>query len=108
MLDALLELGSKKPWLMSQSAFVVAQAMPQMSRGEVEKTLAKVSDAGFAKTPEGLGIWLAASNAHPKLKLPKPWKHPLSSNSFQEVASVFKGSGKEPGDIHESRLDRIS
>jgi len=96
VLGLLLDLGNKKLWLRSQSAFIVAQAIPKMDRGEVERTLEKVSQAGIAKSLEGLGIWLAAAEHFPKLELPKPWKHPLSSKSLQDVVAVLKSSDKEP------------
>jgi len=95
VLELLLDLGNKKLWMRSQSAFVIAQALPKLDRREVKKTLKKVSGAGIAKTLEGLGIWLAAAEHFPDMDLPSPWEHPLSSKSLPDVIAALKSTDKE-------------
>ncbi|TPX15584.1 uncharacterized protein E0L32_004282 [Thyridium curvatum] len=98
VLELLLKATKKKVWLRPQTGFVIAQAIPQMKKEEVHRTLAEITEAGLAKTPEGLGIWLIAADRFPDLKLPKPWTDPFSSKSLQEVAAVLKGSGQTEGE----------
>lgn len=96
MLDLVLGLGQKKSWLKSQCGFVIVQAMSQMKKKLAEKTLQKLADEGYAKTPEGVGIWIAALDRFPDMDVPaQPWKNPLAAASLQALPPVLKDSGKE-------------
>lgn len=99
ILNLLLSLGNRKIWLRSQCGWVIVQALDQMSQKVAETTLRKISDAGLAKTPEGVAIWLVALSQHPTLNV-KPWRHPLSKKSLGDLAAVlkesFSDSAKEP------------
>ncbi|KAH6650353.1 DNA polymerase phi-domain-containing protein [Chaetomium tenue] len=96
VLDLLLKLSSKKSWLKSQCGYVVVQAISQMDQKLAEDTLEKLSEAGFAKTPEGVGIWIAALDRFPKMKVPKqPWRHPLVATSLAALPAALKDSGRE-------------
>ncbi|KLU84330.1 hypothetical protein MAPG_03374 [Magnaporthiopsis poae ATCC 64411] len=98
VLKLLLQLSKKKSWLQPQCGFVIAQAVPLMKRKLVEKTLDELVEAGLAKSPEGLGIWLVAQETFPDIKLPKPWQDPLGTKSLQDAAAVLKGSTQELSD----------
>ncbi|CAK7266092.1 DNA-directed DNA polymerase [Sporothrix epigloea] len=101
LLDHLLQLGQKKVWLRSQACFVVVQAI---ARGQlpdeatVAATLQKVasdkqgtgSSTSLSKTPEGLGMWLAAMARFPEMTLPAPWTAPLAPGSHKDVVAVLK------------------
>ncbi|KAK5658883.1 hypothetical protein OQA88_1697 [Cercophora sp. LCS_1] len=91
VLDMLLALGQKKSWLKAQCGYVIAQAIPNMKKKLVEKTLEKLTEEGYAKTPEGVGIWIAALNQCPDIKE----KHPLATSSLQALPPILKDSGKE-------------
>jgi DNA polymerase phi len=92
----LLALAQKKDWLRYECSRVISQALPQLDKNVVKKTLRELSESGIAETAEGIGVWLAAAVSQDDLKLPKPWKHPLSSKTLDEVAKVLHNSNKEP------------
>jgi len=101
VLDLLLGLAQKKSWLKSQCGYVVVQAISKMKKKLVEKTLEKLVELGFAKTPEGVGIWIAALDRFPDMKVPaQPWRNPLASSSLQALPPVLKDSGREPSTEH--------
>ncbi|KAL1890421.1 DNA-directed DNA polymerase [Sporothrix stenoceras] len=100
LLERLLQLGHKKVWLRSQACFVVVQAIARgrlPDEATVAATLQTVaSDTNgdsLAKTPEGLGMWLAALARFPEMALPAPWTSPLAPGSHKDVVAVLKNSG---------------
>lgn len=96
VLDMLVKLAHKKVWLRSQCGWVIVQAVPQMNQKTAEQTLKKIADEGLAKTPEGVGIWIATLDRFPDLKVPsKPWRNPLSSKHLGDVSTVLREGGKE-------------
>ncbi|KAK0631660.1 DNA polymerase phi-domain-containing protein [Immersiella caudata] len=99
VLDLLLSLATKKSWLKSQCGYVIVQAISEMKKKLVEKTLEKLAEQGFAKTPEGVGIWIAALDRFPDMTVPaQPWKNPLAPASLQALPPVLKDSGREPAE----------
>jgi DNA polymerase phi len=97
VLDLLLKLAGKKSWLKSQCGYVIVQAVLQMNKKLAESTLEKLSEEGFAKTPEGVGIWIAALDRFPDMKVPaQPWRHPLAATSLAALPAALKDSGREP------------
>lgn len=101
VLDLLLKLASKKVWLRSQCGWMIVQSIQQMKKKDVAATLEKVADAGLAKTPEGVAIWLVSLDRFPDLKV-KPWPNPLASKYLGDLAAVLKESfqdfSKDQGD----------
>ncbi|GAB1310759.1 DNA-directed DNA polymerase [Madurella fahalii] len=96
VLDILLKLSTKKSWLKSQCGYVVVQALSQMKKKLAENTLQKLADEGFAKTPEGVGIWIAALDRFPDIKTPaQPWRDPLATTSLTSLPAALKDSGRE-------------
>lgn len=96
VLDILLGLSAKKSWLRSQCGYVVVQAVSQMKKKVAELTLQKLADEGFAKTPEGVGIWIAALDRFPDMKTPaQPWRDPLAVTSLSTLPAALKDSGRE-------------
>lgn len=96
VLDLLVKLAAKKSWLKPQCGYVVVQAVAQMKKKLAEATLEKLAEEGFAKTPEGVGIWIAALDKFPDMKVPaQPWKHPLAVASLGALPAALKDSGRE-------------
>ena len=101
VLDLLLKLSKKKVWLRSQCGWVIVQSIEQMRQRDAKATLEKIADAGLAKTPEGVAVWLVSLNRFPGLDV-KPWSNPLSSKCLGDLTAVLKESfqdfPKEQGD----------
>ncbi|KAK0734480.1 DNA polymerase phi-domain-containing protein [Lasiosphaeria miniovina] len=96
VLDLLLKLAEKKSWLKPQCGFIVAQAVAQMKRKLAEKTLQVLAENGYPKTPEGVGIWIAALDRFPEMQVPsQPWKHPLAATSLSALPAALKDTGSE-------------
>jgi DNA polymerase phi len=96
VLDLLTKLSSKKSWLKPQCGYVIVQAVSQTTKKLAEATLEKLSGEGFAKTPEGVGIWIAALDRFPEMKVPaQPWRHPLAATSLGSLPAALKDSGRE-------------
>ncbi|KAK3990363.1 DNA polymerase V [Cladorrhinum sp. PSN332] len=96
VLDLLFELSQKKSWLKPQCGFITVQAVSQMKQKLAEETLQKLADQGFAKSPEGVAIWIAALDRFPDMKVPaQPWKHPLAASSLSALPAALKDSGRE-------------
>ena len=101
VLDILLKLAQKKSWLRAQCGWVVVEAISHMKRKLAETTLQKLADEGFAKTPEGVGIWISALDRFPDVKVPaQPWRDPLASASLQALPPVLKDSGRDTSNDH--------
>ncbi|KZL65345.1 dna polymerase phi [Colletotrichum incanum] len=97
VLRLLVKLGNKKVWLRPQCGWVVAQALAQLDRSRVEMVLQQLVELGWAKTPEGVGIWLVAFEQCPDLSSGDQSKHhhPLSSRNLGELAGILKESGQD-------------
>lgn len=96
VLDLLLKLSAKKSWLKPQCGYVVVQAVSQMKKKLAEATLEKLAEEGFVKSPEGVGIWIAALDRFPDMKVPaQPWRHPLAVTSLAALPAALKDSGRE-------------
>lgn len=99
VLDLLLKLSAKKSWLKSQCGYVIVQAVSQMKKKVAEHTLEKLAEEGFAKSPEGVGIWITALDRFPQMKVPaQPWQHPLAATSLAALPAALKNSGRETED----------
>lgn len=95
-LDLLLKLSAKKSWLKPQCGYVIVQAVSQMKKKLAEATLEKLAEEGLVKTPEGVGIWIAALDRFPDMKAPaQPWRHPLAIATLQPLPAALKDSGRE-------------
>ncbi|KAK0728926.1 DNA polymerase phi-domain-containing protein [Apiosordaria backusii] len=96
ILGLLLQLSMKKSWLKTQCGYVIVQAVAQMGKKMAEETLAKLAEEGFAKTPEGVGIWITALDKFPDMKVPsQPWRNPLAASSLAALPAALKDSGRE-------------
>lgn len=95
VLELLLKLSSKKTWLKPQCGYVIVQAIVQIDKELAEVTLEKLSVEGFVKTPEGVGIWIAALDRFPSMMAPsQPWRHPLTTTSLASLPVALKDSGR--------------
>jgi len=89
VLDALLLLCGRKPWLREEVGWVVVEALGQMGQAQAEATLQRLLEAGLAATPEGVGIWITARRLFPDMKFPgKPWGS--SGNPLEHLKSLGK------------------
>ncbi|KAF8852497.1 putative DNA polymerase V [Acephala macrosclerotiorum] len=89
VLEKLLELAQKKPWIREQCGYAIMKALPQMSQTQAEYTLTELHNTGLALSPEGVGIWLSARSRFPDMKLPsKPWGQ--SGNPLEHLKSLGK------------------
>ncbi|KAK4200206.1 DNA polymerase phi-domain-containing protein [Triangularia verruculosa] len=96
VLDLLLGLSMKKSWLKTQCGYVIVQAVAQMGKKMAEETLAKLAEEGFAKTPEGVGVWITALDRFPDMRVPgQPWRNPLAASSLSALPAALKDSGRE-------------
>ncbi|KAK4681120.1 DNA-directed DNA polymerase [Podospora pseudoanserina] len=96
ILGLLLGLSMKKSWLKTQCGYVIVQAVAQMGKKMAEETLARLAEEGFAKTPEGVGIWITALDRFPDMKVPaQPWRNPLAGSSLAALPAALKDSGRE-------------
>lgn len=91
VLQLVLKLAYQKVWMRSQCGWIIVQALEQMNQKQVASTLEKVAEAGLARTPEGVAVWLVALERFPSLQV-KPWGHPLAPKSLGDLASVLKES----------------
>ncbi|TGZ85473.1 hypothetical protein EX30DRAFT_314548 [Ascodesmis nigricans] len=99
VLDLVLELAQKKPWLKESCAWAIAGSVvnwPEATaKVAVGITYEKLKATGFAKTGEGVGIWLALQSVHPDVNPPKDvWSKdsPLAAGNLGKLAKVLKES----------------
>ena len=99
ILEKLMELGKKKPWIREECGWIIMEALAQMKQIQAEHTLQVLYDAGLANTPEGVGIFITARDLFPGLKIPtKPWGptgNPL--DRLQSLAKALKESSQDDG-----------
>ncbi|KAH0493944.1 hypothetical protein TgHK011_000584 [Trichoderma gracile] len=92
--EELLKLSNKKVWLKSQCGWVLVQALQQMDKAQTKATLERLSNAGVAKSAEGVAVWLVALSRFPDLQV-KPWQHPLARKTLGDLAAILKESFNE-------------
>ncbi len=89
ILDKLLKLGEKKPWIREECGWIIASALPDMKQSQAEYTLEKLLEAEMALSPEGVAIWLMARSKFPDMRFPsKPWGQ--SGNPLEHLKSLGK------------------
>jgi len=89
ILEKLLGLSKKKPWIREECGWVIVEALTQMNQSQAEDTLKQLNDAGLASSPEGVGIWLSARHRFPDMKFPsKPWGQ--SGNPLDHLKTLAK------------------
>lgn len=99
VLDLLLQVSAKKSWLRSPCGSLIVLAVSLMNKKLAEATLEKLAEEGYAKTPEGVGIWITALDRFADMKVPaQPWRHPLAVASLSSLAATLKDSGREAQD----------
>lgn len=89
VLEKLIKLSEKKPWIREECGWVIAEALGQMNQSQAESTLKVLVDAGLALSPEGVGIWLLARSQFPDMAFPsKPWGQ--SGNPLEHLKALGK------------------
>ncbi|KAM0281015.1 hypothetical protein ACHAQH_003744 [Verticillium albo-atrum] len=91
ILQQLLDLAEKKVWLRSHCGWVIMQAMPKLNFLVVASVIKKLKAAKWSKTPEGVGIWLAALEAHPDLQEHRV-DSPLDPKVLPNLPAILKDS----------------
>lgn len=98
LLDEILVVAKKKPWLREHCGFVLFQAI-QSLRGRstggqyVQLLLDKSHSNKLLKTPEGVAIWLAAQSSSYHLKFPGGVWHqenPLNRRNLSKLPSILR------------------
>lgn len=99
ILEKLMELAKKKPWIREECGWVIMEALAQMKQVQAEHTLRVLYDNGLANTPEGVAIFMKAGSRFPSLKVPsKAWGstgNPL--DRLQALAKALKESSNDDG-----------
>ena len=100
ILDLVFELAEKKDWLRESCAWTVAtsaERWPAAKATEIaETTYTKLAESGFAKSGEGVGIWLMLQAHHPKAAAPADvWSKdsPLAKSNLTKLSKVLRDSG---------------
>ncbi|EEY18920.1 conserved hypothetical protein [Verticillium alfalfae VaMs.102] len=91
ILQQLLDLADKKVWLRSHCGWVVMQAVPKLKADVVASIIQKLKAAKWTKTPEGVGIWLAALETHPELD-GQGVENPLDPKVLPNLPAILKDS----------------
>ena len=102
------ELANKKPWLREECGYIVFGAIRDIAAQKrdpkyVNAALASLCQHNLAKTPEGVAVWLAATDSSlNSVELPSNVWHennPLHSREKSSLAKVMKeSSDPNPGD----------
>lgn len=97
--EALCEISRKEKSLRQECGHVLFEAVRSLGvhaerdQPYAQAILGKVVEAGLAKTPEGVAIWIETAANFTSLKLPKDvWKHkdPLHKKELQTTFSILK------------------
>ncbi len=106
-------VATKKPWLREECGWILHSACQTLKDGNwstnhVRTLLEKWCQAGLAKTPEGVAVWLRAREDFPGVDLPSNvWQdgNPLHTKDMSKLARVLKespvgeGSQEPDGDV---------
>lgn len=94
ILDKLIGLSQKKPWIRGECGWVIVEALEQMQQKQAEATLEVLQQKGYASTPEAVGIWITAKERFPKFKFPQAvWgKNGNPLDHLKELAKALKES----------------
>lgn len=110
VLDTILELAKKKPWLREECGFVLFNAIQSLREQDLHYAQFMVNtlwSSGLTKTPEGVAIWIALRSRHAGIDFPRGvWHHgdPLNRKELSKLAKVLNEiSIKEPaqGEVEE-------
>lgn len=96
VLQALIKLADKKVWLRPQCGWVIAQAISFGSLGQeaAHLTIDALKAAKWAKTPEGVAIWVVALDMYPDLA-DEGIRNPLDPRNASELPAILKESVKD-------------
>ncbi|GKZ37240.1 DNA-directed DNA polymerase [Aspergillus brasiliensis] len=100
LLDLVLDLAKKKPWIREECGWIIYRCVYELAAQKadvkfLDSALEQLHSNELARTPEGVAIWLAAKDLFPNAKFPsKVWKHddPLDAKERNQLAKVMKES----------------
>ncbi|EPS32017.1 hypothetical protein PDE_06976 [Penicillium oxalicum 114-2] len=106
VLDLILELARKKPWLREECGWVIYRCVCDLSARQmdakfVEAAVERICFHDLARSPEGVAVWLAVKDLFPSAQLPtKIWKHedPLDPKERSSLSKIMKESSAEQND----------
>ncbi|KAI9808923.1 MAG: DNA-directed DNA polymerase [Pycnora praestabilis] len=106
ILDLILELAKKKPWLREECGWIIYGGLQFLStkftnQAYAQVVIDKLVSHGLVKTPEGVAIWLSIQTLFPTVRLPmEMWRHedPLNAKETTTLAKVLK-EASTPRDV---------
>ena len=98
VIDIILQIASERTWLREECGYVLCSSLegsclPNHNSRYAALVLEKVCKYSFAKTPEGVAIWIAVLSKYPAVALPSGiWHHndPLNGRNKAELAQILK------------------
>ena len=98
VVDMILQIASHRTWPREECGYVLYASLedsclPNHDPRYAALILEKIRVHRFAKTPEGVAIWIAVQSKYPAATLPSGvWHHddPLNSRNKAELARVLK------------------
>lgn len=98
VLDLILGLAKKKPWLREECGWILYCAIQNLGKGGhdskyAQQIIGKVQDSGLIKTPEGVALWILTSLEFPQVELPQGiWlnENPMHRKEKAKLATILK------------------
>ncbi|KAH6691529.1 DNA polymerase phi-domain-containing protein [Plectosphaerella plurivora] len=103
VLQALIKLATKKVWLRPQCGWVITQALSfgNISKESTLATIKALQAAKWAKTPEGVAIWVVALDQYPDLE-EEGIRNPLDPKNAADLPAILKESVKDDAEGEEN------
>jgi DNA polymerase phi len=93
VVNLLLDLAKKKPWLREECGFVIYAALHKCNEDLTQAAIERLASHGLVRTPEGVAIWLRARDKFGPTILPASiWPHqdPMHSSNHALLAQILK------------------
>ena len=112
LLRLIFEAVKKKAWLSEECGWILYDALQTLkSRASgsayAQKLIDLLVENDFAKTPEGVALWIAAKRNFTEVNLPKHVWHrrdPLNRKERKTLASILKETGADTSDNEASKV----
>lgn len=107
VLQALIKLAAKKVWLRQQCGWIIAQTISfgSLRQDAVLETINTLKAAKWAKTPEGVAIWIVALDMFPDLE-EEGIRNPLDPKNATELPAILKETATKD-DAEEAQLENV-
>ncbi|KAL9023585.1 MAG: hypothetical protein Q9196_007111, partial [Gyalolechia fulgens] len=105
VLDIIYEVAKKKPWLREECGWILYGTSQTLNDGHhdiqfAQAVIDKLCQAGLAKTPEGIAIWLKIQVDFPEVQFPSGvWRdeNPLHRKETPKLAKILKEASPAEG-----------